>query len=51
MNVQYHHFWHYVDTGEITIHPIDTENQPADMMSKSVSFLKLIKHRLFLQGW
>jgi Reverse transcriptase (RNA-dependent DNA polymerase) len=51
MNVQYHHFRHYVDTGEITIHPIDTNDQPADMLSKSVSIGKLIKHRMFLQRW
>ena len=51
MNVQYHHFRHYVDTGEITIHPIDTNDQPADMLSKSVPIGKLIKHRMFLQRW
>ena len=51
LNVQWHHFRHYVTSGQITIHPIDTEDQPADMLSKSVPLQKLIKHRLFLCGW
>jgi hypothetical protein len=51
MNVQFHHFRHYVNTGEISIYPIDTEEQPADMLSKSVSLNKLTKHRRFIMGW
>jgi hypothetical protein len=51
MNVQMHHFRHHVDTGEISIHPIDTDDQPADMLSKSVPVNKLIKFRRFIMGW
>ena len=51
MNVQYHHFRHHVNTGQMSIHPIDTDDQPADMLSKSVSLDKLVKHRLFIMGW
>ena len=51
MNVQFHHFRHHVNTGQITIHPIATENQPADMLSKSVPWSKLAKHRRFIMGW
>ena len=51
MNVQYHHFRHHVNTGQISIHPIDTDEQPADMLSKSVPLPKLTKHRWFIMGW
>jgi len=51
MNVQFHHFRHHVNTGQMTIHPIDTEDQPADMLSKSVPLRKLNKHRCFIMGW
>lgn len=51
MNVQYHHFRHYVDNGEMSIHAIDTENQPADMLSKSVPLQLLIRHRRKIMGW
>jgi len=51
LNVQFHHFRHHVNTGQITIHPIDTNEQPADMLSKSVPLSKLTKHRRFIMGW
>ena len=51
MNVQMHHFRHHVNTGEISIHPIDTNDQPADMLSKSVPVDKLNKFRRFIMGW
>jgi len=51
MNCQVHHFRHYVDSGEITIHPIGTDDQSADMLSKSVILTKLIKFRKFIMGW
>jgi len=51
MNCQYHHFRSYVNSGQMSIHPISTEEQPADMLSKSVPLSKLVKHRLFIMGW
>jgi hypothetical protein len=51
MNVQYHHFRHYVNNGEISIHAIKTDEQPADMLTKSVPLDKLTKHRRFILGW
>lgn len=51
MNCQVHHFRHHVNTGEITIHPISTDDQPADMLSKSVAIAKLVKFRKFIMGW
>ena len=51
INVQYHHFRQYVNSGQMSIQPIDTDEQPADMLSKSVPWKKLAKHRLFISGW
>jgi hypothetical protein len=43
INVQYHHFRQYVDHKEISILPITTEDQCADILTKSVSLTKLTK--------
>ena len=51
MNVQWHHFRHYVDTKEITIHAIKSEDQPADMMTKSIPLGLLQKFRYIIMGW
>jgi hypothetical protein len=51
INVQYHHFRQYVNSGQMSIQPIDTDEQPAHMLSKSVPWKKLAKHRLFISGW
>jgi len=51
MNVQFHHFCHHINTGQMTVHPIDTDEQPADMLSKSLPLVKLVKHRQFIMGW
>jgi hypothetical protein len=51
INVQYHHFRSYVDSGEISIHPIDTLEQRADMLTKNVPLATLLKHRKTIQGW
>jgi len=51
MNIQFHHFCHHINTGQMTVHPIDTDEQPADMLSKSVPLVKLVKHRQFIMGW
>jgi hypothetical protein len=51
INVQYHHFRSYVNSGEISILPIDTGEQRADILTKSVPHEILVKHRLTVQGW
>jgi hypothetical protein len=51
INVSYHHFRQYVDRKEITIHPIKTQDQAADILTKSSVFNLLIKHRQFILGW
>jgi len=51
INTQYHHFRQYVDSGEISIHAIDTEEQAADMLTKPLSEPPFTKHRQFIMGW
>ena len=51
MNVKYHHFRDHVSNGQITIHPISTDDQPADMLTKPLNDDKLRKHRKFVMKW
>ena len=51
INVKYHHFRDYVARGEVTIHPIGTDKQPADMLTKPLNEQVLSKHRKFIMGW
>ena len=51
MGTKWHHFRHYVENGEIKILPIDTDDQPADMLSKPLSRDPFEKHRDFIMGW
>ena len=46
-----HHFRSYVTTGEISIHAIDTNNQPADIFTKPLAEDLFIQHRKWLLGW
>ena len=50
-NVKLHHFRSYVEKGEITIHPITTEDQLADYLMKPVEIDKLKKLRKLVMGW
>ena len=34
MNIKYHHFREAVNRGDITIHPINTKDQQADIFTK-----------------
>ena len=52
MNCRLHHFRSYVDiTKEISIHKIDTKEQPADMLTKPLNEEGVGKHRKRTQGW
>ena len=51
VNVKYHHFRDYMTRGEVSIHPIKTTDQPADMLTKPVSLAILRKLRLRMIGW
>ena len=53
INIKYFHFLEYTSREDslITFHKIDTEDQPADMLTKPLASDTLAKHRLFTQGW
>ena len=51
LNVQLHHFRQYVEQGDITIHKIDTTDQKADILTKSLPIALFVKHRLAIMGW
>ena len=51
LNVQLHHFRQYVGQGDITIHKIDTTDQKADILTKSLPIALFVKHRLAIMGW
>ena len=49
--VKLHHFRDYVAREEISIHPIDTERQPADLLIKGLNEELTNRHRLVIMGW
>jgi histone deacetylase 1/2 len=51
LNVKLHHFRSYVDSGDITIHKIDTLEQVADILTKPLTFDLFVKHRKAILGW
>jgi hypothetical protein len=51
LNVRLHHFRDYVERGEISIHDIATQDQPADFLTKALNEDTLVKHRRSVLGW
>ena len=51
LNVKLHHFRSYVDSNDISIHPISTHDQSADFLTKPVPIAILLKHRKTVMGW
>jgi hypothetical protein len=51
INQKYHHFREWVKSGLIDILAIDTEEQPADLMTKPLDLILFVKHRLAVMGW
>ena len=51
LNVKIHHFRDCVDRKEISIHPIKSEDQPADYLTKPVNESTLVRLRRFIMGW
>jgi len=45
------HFQGYVESGEISIHPINTADQPADYLTKSHALDQLQKLRQMIMGY
>jgi hypothetical protein len=51
MNLKYHHFRDFVARGLVTVHPINTREQPADVLTKPLGDEDFQRHRLTLLGW
>ena len=51
INCKYFHFTSHVLKGEVTLHRIDTDDQPADFLTKNLDVVKFRKHRKFTLGW
>ena len=51
LNCRLHHFRSYVDSGEVSIHKIDTFDQPADLLTKPLNEVDFERHRLSMMGW
>ena len=52
LNCRLHHFRSYVDgTKEISIHKIDTLDQPADILTKPLNEDGIRRHRETVMGW
>jgi len=50
INIRYHHFRSWVQAKLIKILPIDSEDQPADILTKPVNNGTLIRHRKKIMG-
>ena len=46
-----HHFLSYVNSGEISVHKIDTSLQLADVLTKPINTKLLKYHRKTIMGW
>ena len=46
-----YHFRSYVNSGEISVHKIDTSLQPTDVLTKPLSSELLKHHRKTIMGW
>jgi hypothetical protein len=51
INQKYHHFREWVKKGSIEILPIDTTEQPADLLTKPLDVVSFVKHRKAVLGW
>jgi hypothetical protein len=51
INQKYHHFREWVKSGLIDIFPIDTLEQPADLLTTPLDLASFVKHREAIVGW
>jgi hypothetical protein len=51
LNNRLFHFRTFVDRGTITIHKIDTKEQPADILTKPLNETDFKRHRMSMNGW
>ena len=51
MHIKYHHFRSYVDSKQISIHHIGTDDQYADILTKPLPYHTFSRHRKTMMGW
>ena len=51
LNIRLHHFRTYIENGSLSVHKIDSKDQPADLLNKPLDESTTSKHRKFLMGW
>jgi hypothetical protein len=51
LNVQLHHFRHHVDQGDISILPVKSTENKADILTKSLPADLFDKLRHYIMGW
>ena len=51
INCKCFHFAQHVLNGDVTLHKIHTDDQPADFLTKMLSEVPFLKHRKFTLGW
>jgi hypothetical protein len=51
LNIKYHHFRESVEAGDISILPISTENQLADIFTKPLALSLFSRFRTAIMGW
>ena len=51
INNRLFHFYDHVERGDVTIHHIPTDKQPADFLTKPLPEANFVKHRKTIMGW
>jgi hypothetical protein len=51
INIKYHHFHQYVQSGLLLIHAVSTGDQIADIFTKPLKESAFKLHRLKINGW
>ena len=51
MHIKYHHFRSYVDSKQISIHHIRTDDRHADILTKPLAHAPFARHQNTLMGW
>ena len=51
INNRLFHFYHHVEQGDVSIHHIKTEEQPADFLTKPLPEANFVRHRKTVMGW
>jgi hypothetical protein len=51
INQTHHHFPEWVKSGLIDFHPINTLEQPADLLTGPLHLAPFVKHHMVIMGW